>query len=555
MYVQTLAGLFLWLLSVWLLPAGYIERLLLFAFFVTVPLFLFVAEDPNQNGTPSRLYQTIQYLQLPMGALGALSFLLPAGGVAGALSLGWVLVTCLIGLYGLLRFLKRGFYFLEEFCIDAGFIYMPLGGFWFAAHRFSFDIMHFGSVIILLTAIHFHFSSLAAPIFTGLAGRMREKTRIYRWVAAGNVISPMLIAVGITYSRMFEWIAVVLFAAGMLVYVYYTVRLVLTAIKNRNARIFLTVSSLALLVTMGFAVCYGIGRGFGVQIVSIGDMVLVHGTGNAFGFVLLGLLAWGIIRPEPRANMLDFPHSRMRGQWRISRDFLERNRWVDTSRLPVKGLVDDFSIYKSETFDPMRIHPEIRAFYEQTTEYSLFAQTRWLRGFVFLSRVYKRISEKVEQLNLPLNNEKEQQNMEGAIIPIHSERDGRRNVRAWVRWDKESGKTIFVAVYSHHGGERRTYMNIALPLPSGNMTGVLRVEHDEADGLILTSLPDPLGKGDEGIYYFFRYLRLRLPLNETFHITINERRGLRAKHRMWMFGIPFLAIDYVIKLGPKNRAE
>ncbi|MED4730752.1 YndJ family protein [Aneurinibacillus migulanus] len=543
---RLLVGFVLWIGSLVLFPLGYIERLLLFAFFITVPLALFVVEHPGRDGETSRLYRMIVRLHLPMAVIGTLSFAYPAGKLAGLLSLSWVLFTCLIGLYGLLRFLKRGFYFLEEFCIDAGLMYMTLGGFWFAAHRFDFDIMNFGSLIILLTAIHFHYSSLAVPIFTGLLGRTMEKTKLYRWMAAGNVISPLLIAVGITYSRTVEWLAVIFFACCLLVYVYYTFRMICVEKKGGVTKASLTLSSLSLLLTMGFAVSYGIGRGFGIQWVSIPTMVLIHGTGNTFGFVFLGLLAWTSIRPEARTSASGIPYSRLYGQWKIGAEFLEQAGWLDTSRKPVRGLVDDFSIYENRQFQPSRLHVCIRDFYERTLTYELTARVRWLRGFAFLSRLYKPVAEKIEQLNLPLNDE-EGQVMEGTIVPVNSERDGRQNVRAWIRKDCVTGKTIFVAAYSHHTYEAETYMNIALPLPCGNMTGVLRLMHDETDGLILTSVPGNRIKGDEGIYYVFPYFFLRLPLNETFHVRSGEEESLYADHRMWIFGIPFLTISYCIK--------
>ncbi|GIN84908.1 membrane protein [Heyndrickxia sporothermodurans] len=541
-YFQIGVGLLLWLLIVWILPVGYIERLVTFSFFVTVPLFLFVTER-RQRENEIQLFHWIILLLLPMALSGSLSFLFPPGVLAGVFSLGWLLVTCLIGLYGFLRLLERGFYLLEEFCIDIGYVYLPLGGFWFAAHRFGIDIGNFGSVLILLTVAHFHFSSLSAPIFTGLSGRMLKKTRIFKMIAVFNMLSPLLIAVGITFSRTFEMVTVLLFVVSLLMYIYYSIYLALKVIKSIYARIFLLISSFTLIVTLGFAAFYGIGRGLGIHTVSISTMVLVHGIGNTFGFVLFGILAWAIIQPKSRATMNRFPHSHMKGAWRIGSDFLERKQWIDSSNDKILGLVDDFSVYRNEVFNPLIIHPNIREFYENTMDYELLALTKWQRGFVLLSHMYKQISKRIEQINLPLNNEFCLH--EGRIVPVNSEQDGRQNVRAWMRWDKVSKKIIFVAVYSQHTSENKTYMNIALPLPFGNMTGILRLNHDKDDGLILTSIPHVEQIGDEGIYFFLGNIRIRLPLNESFHIRVNQNK-INATHTMWMFGIPFLNIEYKI---------
>ncbi len=50
----------------------------------------------------------------------------------------------------------------------------------------------------------------------------------------------------------------------------------------------------------------------------------------------------------------------------------------------------------------------------------------------------------------------------------------------------EAGKSIFVALYSKHTNKSETYMNIALPLPYSNMTGILKLYNDSHD-LIITS--------------------------------------------------------------------
>ena len=59
------------------------------------------------------------------------------------------------------------------------------------------------------------------------------------------------------------------------------------------------------------------------------------------------------------------------------------------------------------------------------------------------------------------------------------------NVRAWIR-KNEAGESIFVALYSKHTNKNETYMNIALPLPYSNMTGILKLYNDNHD-LIITS--------------------------------------------------------------------
>ncbi|WP_369126271.1 hypothetical protein [Bacillus gaemokensis] len=120
--------------------------------------------------------------------------------------------------------------------------------------------------------------------------------------------------------------------------------------------------------------------------------------------------------------------------------------------------------------------------------------------------------------------------MRGNIVAIKDEKDGRKDVRAWIR-KNEKDETIFVALYSQHTYNGETYMNIALPLPYSNMTGILKIRNDEND-LIITSQLRESKKGDEGIYLQTRFFTARLPLAETFRIKEKNDRTLTAHHQM-----------------------
>ncbi|RBW68921.1 hypothetical protein [Bacillus taeanensis] len=147
----------------------------------------------------------------------------------------------------------------------------------------------------------------------------------------------------------------------------------------------------------------------------------------------------------------------------------------------------------------------------------------------------------MEQINLPAHGE-ENGAMHSRMIAVSDQQDGRTNVRAWIRTN-ERGKAIFAAAYSTHTSHRETYMNIALPLPFGNTTGVLTLNHDKGNGLTLSSLPCG---GDEGIYFHTKRFTVRLPLQEHFHVWKNDDAGLHAVHTMWLFRKKFLSITYHI---------
>ena len=129
--------------------------------------------------------------------------------------------------------------------------------------------------------------------------------------------------------------------------------------------------------------------------------------------------------------------------------------------------------------------------------------------------------------------------MEGTIMKVDEEVDGRTNPRVWQR--HANGRTIFSAIYAIHKDRRRAYMNIALPLPKSTMHGILAANVKDHK-LYLTSDAN----GNSGTYFSVGRHTFKLPLHEYF--TIWEKEGkLKATHCMTIFGVKFLHINYLIQ--------
>jgi hypothetical protein len=122
---------------------------------------------------------------------------------------------------------------------------------------------------------------------------------------------------------------------------------------------------------------------------------------------------------------------------------------------------------------------------------------------------------------------------------------------------------MYVAAYATHSMQSNTYMNIAFPVPGGNVSSFLHMSGldgaSESGGVILSTLPHVHAGGDQGVYFANRLLPVRLPINETitvwaagmkdapFDIPVSmENSNVIARHEMWLFGIKFLELDYEI---------
>jgi hypothetical protein len=305
-------------------------------------------------------------------------------------------------------------------------------------------------------------------------------------------------------------------------------------VERTAARLLLIVSAASLALAMAFAVTYGAGEFTGASFVTIPTMARLHGSINALGFVLPATLAWMLVRPPALARPPGTPFSRLQSRGRVGPDFFQRVGVVPSLPRAPRGLVDDFADYRRGDFDPGAVHPAVRAFYEETALHALLVRPDWRPGFRLGARLYKLVSSRVGQMNLPLTAEGSGDAIDSAILPIDSAADGRRNVRAWVRTYSRSGQAVYVAAYANHSLGAQTYMNIAFPLPGGSVTSVLRIaalgDAPGTGGVLLTTLAASPRLGDEGVYFANRLVPIRLPIDETIRVwAVGARRGARSE--------------------------
>ncbi|WP_246096995.1 YndJ family protein [Psychrobacillus soli] len=433
----------------------------------------------------------------------------------------YLLFTFVVALYGFGRFIRRGFARLEEFAIDAGMMYLFIGGMWFFAYVAEIDT-GFSPLLTWLTGIHFHYSSFLLPVFIGFLGRL-YKTTAYKIVCAIILISPIVVALGITFAPWLEVVSVLLYIIGIYGLIVLTLKATFTSALQKVG---VLVSFGSLGVTIIFSLLYAAR----VTTVNIDFMLRFHGLVNCVLFALYGIISWAIFTPPSTERGRRFPISKINGKYKIGEQILTKHIGMQQ----YKGLVDDMNIYVEKD----NLSSTIIDFYENTTDYRLFSEVHWHSWFKPFAAIYRLMSGTIQQLNLPFSNKRTE--MTGDIVPVE---DGRTKTRAWVR--KIDKEVIFVALYSSHQTNDKTYMNIALPLPLSSMIGILEL-HEQGEKLLLTS--KGTSKSDAGIYLAACNYVFKLPLQEQFLIEEIKEGHLRAKHEMRIFTLPFLTIDYVINL-------
>jgi hypothetical protein len=309
--VSALVGGIVWL-ALFLLPLAdvtgirIIERLMLLGVLVIVPLGLSLVVTENDNKLVTHASRAAIIAQ-PCGALMALgSLLLQQGKLAGMLAAGWLIVCGLVALLGAARLFSRRTVQVEELSIDAGLLYLAIGGGWFVMSGVGAQPLGFGSTIVLLTAVHFHFAGFAAPILAGLAGRFlpvdaKWGRRLLLAASACIVGGTPMVAAGITFSPLVGLVGTIVVATGLLMLAVLVMGWVVPALDSLAPKILLTISAASSASAMALACAYAYSIVAQKLIISIPQMAQTHGIANALGFSLCGLVAWSLINSKPRA--------------------------------------------------------------------------------------------------------------------------------------------------------------------------------------------------------------------------------------------------------------
>lgn len=281
-----------------------IHRVVFFALLGIVPLGLSLA--PGEQTTGLGLYRLAVFLQPLAAILAIASFFIGKGTTSAALAAVWFVFTGIVALFGVARLLSRGLYPLPETSIDAGLLYLPVGGAWLIVYRLGIQPFAYGETIILLTVVHFHFAGFAAPIVAGMAGRVLARSKVgtgktFPVIVVALIAAMPLVAAGITFSPRLGLAGTLLLSIGLVLLAVLTIARVLPAITSLSARVLLLVGALSSCVAMVLASLYSYSLVAHILILRIPTMALTHGLLNAFGFATCSLLAWSMISAKERA--------------------------------------------------------------------------------------------------------------------------------------------------------------------------------------------------------------------------------------------------------------
>jgi len=220
------------------------------------------------------------------------------------------------------------------------------------------------------------------------------------------------------------------------------------------------------------------------------------------------------------------------------------------------GLVPSFEQLRSGDFDPAKVHPLVRDFYENTTDFALDVWSRtYFPANIGLFLLVTTISRQVNQLNFPLSPLDTATGMTSEII-LMREPDGRLKYTGWFRTLAKQELVLYTGFYMTKAMPNETgpCVKVVFPMPNGNATVILRPGVDESGALTLDSSGGTFGGA--GFYRVqardkdrVRVWKIRT-LREHFRVFVDEAGVARCDHAVSFLGLPVLRLHYKMVRRP-----
>lgn len=283
-------------------PFGITELLFLFAPLVIVPLGLQLAEALDERPGDERPGTDHDSLLRGFHVIAAIavciSFWLPPGPAAAGLSALWFL-NCLVLAAQRFAVQRRAesHAWLPIFVLNLAALNLVLGSAWLLASRAGFRPMGFPEPIVLLTAIHFHYSGFATAIIAAMTlhtcQQRSSATRGWQLLVLLITVLPLVLAAGFAFSAALRFVAAMALS-GSLTLLAGTYFRFTRQMRVVPARFYLLAAGCAAIGAFALAGLYAFSEYFGKGWITVPAMANSHGVLNGLGFVLLSLLAWNM---------------------------------------------------------------------------------------------------------------------------------------------------------------------------------------------------------------------------------------------------------------------
>jgi hypothetical protein len=342
----------------------------------------------------------------------------------------------------------------------------------------------------------------------------------------------------------------------------------LLGVAGANAPLIVAVVSGALLGLLGLrpvkvalGVLVGVALGLLFEAVAADGKPALVAAGVAIAYRVIAAIAFRG-RPLVRVMAEEVPASELR----YVVPFEARSRYVGADYVeqlarvrggtyrrnpPDVGILASLDSLDGPSFDAARVHPLIREFYEHTSRFKLSIIPEWRRWMKPGYELFKLVvAQPLGQAAIPSNIEEAQRGMVSTIDTIDLDDDDVIDIRGWIRTFADSGKPIYVGIYTSFRHEDRGYVSVGFPIPSANFTATLLPHNVGEHDFELTShteldFPGHYLSSVDGERDALTVLKL-LSFGERIFVFV-EDGDLKTEHSFDLAGRRFLTLHYGIE--------
>lgn len=222
---------------------------------------------------------------------------------------------------------------------------------------------------------------------------------------------------------------------------------------------------------------------------------------------------------------------------------------------PRAGLIADLAALDGDTFRAEALCPQVREFYEHTSEWRMEVWTGWTPMFqpggALVSWLFGR---RVQQLALPTRPLDVAHGMDSRVVSL-LDGSGEQRAAGWIRTLRSTGEYVYSGCYGTRTlpGSGQPSVHVTFPLEAGNVQVFLRPSVLPDGSLRLSSPPGPFGS--DGAYVVVSDPRgpergfhaARAPIHETFLVYVDREGVLRTDHELRMFGATAVRLHYKLE--------
>ena len=223
-----------------------------------------------------------------------------------------------------------------------------------------------------------------------------------------------------------------------------------------------------------------------------------------------------------------------------------------------KGLLESIDQLNLSSNESNKLSKNVIDFYENTSDFEFDLKTKWNPIFKIFGQLLKVLfSNRIEQLNIPMNNNKNAKEMNSKIVQLIDKKTKKVKRTIWLRTYKQTNQVIYSGVYETCTIPNGiTCIKAIFPLPNGSATVVLQPSIGNNGELTLKSSGKKIG--DSGFYFLLKdksgNLWTKYIKSFKDNLTVTSENGkIKANQTLTFYGLKVLNFEYEIRKTTYNK--